>query len=48
MSTSNSGSVKEDVSIKTACYGCPAATCGLIARRVDGVVVELRGDPRRS
>ena len=45
MSTSNSGSVKEDVSIKTACYGCPAATCGLIARRVDGVVVELRGDP---
>jgi len=35
----------EDVLLKTVCYGCPAGTCAMYARRVDGVVVELRGDP---
>ncbi|MFO1376087.1 MAG: molybdopterin-dependent oxidoreductase [Steroidobacteraceae bacterium] len=37
--------VWEDVRLKTTCYGCPAATCGMIARRVNGVVVEVSGDP---
>ena len=37
--------VWEDVQLKTSCYGCPAATCGMIARRVNGIVVEVSGDP---
>jgi len=37
--------VWEDVELKTTCYGCPAGTCGILARRVNGVVVALRGDP---
>ena len=37
--------VWEDVSLKTTCYGCPAGTCGMLARRVNGVVVEVSGDP---
>lgn len=35
----------EDVNLKTTCYGCPAGTCGMIARRVNGVVVSVEGDP---
>lgn len=35
----------EDVRLKTTCYGCPAGTCGMLARRVNGVVVSLAGDP---
>jgi len=35
----------EDVWLKTTCYGCPAATCGMIAHRVNGVVVKVDGDP---
>lgn len=45
MSTSMTNGVYEDVNLKTTCYGCPAGTCGMIARRVNGVVVSLRGDP---
>ena len=37
--------VWEDVQLKTSCYGCPAGTCGMLARRVNGVVVEVSGDP---
>lgn len=37
--------VWEDVRLKTTCYGCPAGTCGMIAHRVNGVVVEVDGDP---
>ncbi|MDA8093515.1 MAG: molybdopterin-dependent oxidoreductase [Betaproteobacteria bacterium] len=37
--------VQEDVELKTTCYGCPAGTCGMIARRVNGIVVSVRGDP---
>ena len=36
---------KEDVYLKTTCYGCPSSTCGMIAHRVDGIVVDVRGDP---
>ena len=36
---------REDVYLKTTCYGCPAGTCGMIAHRVNGVVVDVRGDP---
>ncbi|MCK9285807.1 MAG: hypothetical protein M0P39_16175, partial [Rhodocyclaceae bacterium] len=36
---------KEDQWLKTTCYGCPAATCGMLAHRVNGVVTEVRGDP---
>jgi len=35
----------EDRWIKTTCYGCPAATCGMLAHKVDGVVTEVKGDP---
>ncbi|MFO1378051.1 MAG: molybdopterin-dependent oxidoreductase [Steroidobacteraceae bacterium] len=37
--------MSEDVWLKTTCYGCPAATCGMLAHRVNGVVVEVAGDP---
>ncbi|MFO1378300.1 MAG: molybdopterin-dependent oxidoreductase [Steroidobacteraceae bacterium] len=37
--------IQEDVELKTTCYGCPAGCCGILARRVNGVVVSLRGDP---
>jgi molybdopterin-containing oxidoreductase family molybdopterin binding subunit len=37
--------IHEDVELKTTCYGCPAGCCGILARRVNGVVVALRGDP---
>lgn len=37
--------VWEDVELKTTCYGCPAGTCGMLARRVNGIVVSVRGDP---
>jgi anaerobic selenocysteine-containing dehydrogenase len=40
-----SATPQEDVYLKTICYGCPSATCGMIAHRVNGVVVSLRGDP---
>ena len=35
----------EDKWLKTTCYGCPAATCGMLAHKVDGVVTEVKGDP---
>ena len=35
----------EDQWLKTTCYGCPAATCGMLAHRVNGIVTEVRGDP---
>jgi len=37
--------VWEDVQLKTTCYGCPAGTCGMIVRRVNGVVIKVDGDP---
>jgi len=37
--------IKENVLLKTTCYGCPAGTCGMIVHRVDGVVVRVQGDP---
>lgn len=39
--------MSEDVWLKTTCYGCPAATCGMLAHRVNGVVVEVRRVIRR-
>jgi len=36
--------VKEDVWIPTSCGGC-YAQCGILTRRVDGVLVGLEGDP---
>ena len=36
--------IKEDVWISTACYGCYNA-CGVRAHRVDGIVVDIAGDP---
>ena len=35
---------KEDVWIPTSCGGC-YAQCGIKAHRVDGVVVDLEGNP---
>lgn len=37
--------VWEDVKLKTTCYGCPAGTCGMLAHRVNGIVVSVAGDP---
>lgn len=45
MAVSVKSGTREDVRLKTTCYGCPAGTCGMIARRVDGVVVAVEGDP---
>lgn len=45
MASSAIGDVWEDVQLKTTCYGCSAATCGMIAHRVNGVVVSVEGDP---
>lgn len=45
MASSVTGGVKENVLLKTTCYGCPAGTCGMIAHRVNGVVVRVEGDP---
>lgn len=36
---------KEDVWIPTLCYGC-YSSCGIQVRRVDGVVVDIRPDPK--
>lgn len=30
---------------KTTCYGCPAGTCGMLAKKTGGIVVEVKGDP---
>lgn len=45
MTNSAKSDVWEDVELKTTCYGCPAGTCGMLARRVNGVVRSVRGDP---
>jgi len=45
MAATAESKVWEDVNLKTTCYGCPAATCGMIAHPVNGVVVGLAGDP---
>lgn len=42
---SASGAIWEDVQLKTTCYGCSSATCGMLARRVNGIVVSVEGDP---
>ncbi len=45
MTTKVRDDVWEDVQLKTTCYGCPAGTCGMLARRVNGTVVSVQGDP---
>ena len=45
MTVVRKGEIWEDVELKTTCYGCPAGTCGMIAHRMNGVVVDVRGDP---
>lgn len=42
--TATSTQVKEDVWIHTSCGGC-YGQCGIKAHRVDGVIVELEGNP---
>lgn len=45
MASDLKGDTWEDVQLKTTCYGCPAGTCGMLAHRVNGVVVSVEGDP---
>jgi len=45
MAAATREAIWEDVQLKTTCYGCPAGTCGMIARRVNGVIVKVDGDP---
>ena len=45
VASSGKSSVKDDTWLKTTCYGCPAATCGMLAHKVNGVITEVRGDP---
>ncbi len=44
MTTATSSKQKEDIWIHTSCEMC-LGDCGLIAHRVDGVVVKVEGDP---
>ena len=43
MSSPNTG-IKEDVWIPTSCGGC-YGQCGILAHRVDGVIVDIEGNP---
>lgn len=45
MASSVKSEIWEDVRLKTTCYGCSAGTCGMIVRRVNGIVVSAEGDP---
>ena len=45
--TPQQGAVQEDVWIPTACWMCGlGGECGILAHRVNGVVVKFEGDPR--